>query len=330
MPRMGRVFAILLLIFTVVIGAAMTFVIRFKPAQRPASRDVVERTPQRIDRGRYLVEHVLGCMDCHSKRDLTRYGGPALGPAGAGGDCFGEQERFPGTLCMPNITPDPDTGIGTWTDGEVARAIREGVGREGQALFPIMPYREYSALSDEDTNAAVAYLRTLAPVANAVPRAHIDIPVRYLIKLAPRPLAGPVAPPAADRIATGKYLARISGCIACHTPVDRRHEPLPGQELSGGQEFNGPFGTLRSANLTPHASGLGEKTEAAFIGQFKAFAVPADSLPVVAPLANTVMPWASRAQMTNDDLGAIYAYLRSVPPIERIVEKRTAPRAPNR
>jgi hypothetical protein len=323
---MVRILAILTLIFTVVIGGAAIFVMRFKPAQRPPSTDVVEGTPARIERGRYLVNNVLGCFDCHSERDLTRYGGPAKGPTGAGGDCFGDREKFPGTLCMPNITPHPTAGIGGWTDGELKRAIREGVGRDGEALFPIMPYREYQALSEEDTNATIAYLRTLAPVDKVVPRANIDFPVKYLIKLAPQPLEGPVAePPATDRLAMGKYLARISGCIACHTPVDTRHQPIPGQELSGGQAFNGPFGTLRSANLTPHATGLGDRTEAVFVGLFKAFAGPPETLPAVTPEANTVMPWASRAQMTDADLGAIFAYLHSVPAIERTVEKRTPP-----
>ncbi|HEY0715871.1 MAG TPA: cytochrome C [Polyangia bacterium] len=323
---MVRILAILGLLFTVVIGGAALFIVRFKPAQRPPSTDVVERTPARIERGRYLVNHVLGCFDCHSERDLTRYGGPAKGPTGAGGDCFGAREKFPGTLCMPNITSHPTAGIGAWTDGEIKRAIREGVGRDGQALFPIMPYTEYKALSEEDTNAAVAYLRTLAPVDKVVPRADIDFPVKYFIKLAPQPLAGDVPePPAGDRLAMGKYLARISGCIACHTPVDSRHQPVPGQELSGGQEFSGPFGKLRSANLTPHATGLGDRSETAFVALFKAYAGPPESLPVVSPEANTVMPWTSRAQMTEADLATIYADLRSVPPIERVVEKRTPP-----
>ncbi|HEY0707740.1 MAG TPA: cytochrome C, partial [Polyangia bacterium] len=321
---MVRILAILGLIFTVVIGGAAVFVVRFKPAQRPPSTDVVERTPARIERGRYLVNNVLGCFDCHADRDLTRYGGPLKGPLGAGGECFGEREKFPGTLCMPNITPHPTSGIGNWTDGEIKRAIREGIGRDGQALFPIMPYTEYKALSEEDTNAAVAYLRTIESVDKVVPRAHIEFPVKYFIKLAPKPLDGPVAdPPAGDRLALGKYLARVSGCISCHTPVDKRHLPIAGQELSGGQEFTGPFGTLRSANLTPHATGLGDRTEAAFVGLFKAFAGPPESLPAVTPDANTVMPWTSRAQLTEADLGAIYAYLRSVPAIERAVEKRT-------
>jgi mono/diheme cytochrome c family protein len=326
MRAMGRVMAILFLLFTLVVGTAATFVIRYKPRQRPPSSATVARTPERVERGRYLAESVLGCMDCHAKHDLTHFGNPITGPMGAGGDCFGAQEKFPGTLCMPNLTPDPETGLGTWSDGEIARAVREGVGRDGRALFPIMPYGEYRALSDSDTDAVVAYLRALPPVRNPVPRADIDFPVKFFIKLAPTPLDGPVPDPnRQDRVALGHYLARVSGCIACHSPVDQRHQPLAGQELSGGQEFTGPFGVLRSANLTPHATGLGNRDEAAFVGMFKAFDVPVADLPVVTPKDGTIMPWLSRARMTEADLGAIYAYLRTVPAIERVVEKRARP-----
>jgi hypothetical protein len=324
---MARILAILFLLFMFVIGGAGVCVVRYQPRQRPAGTETVALTPERIARGRYLAESVLGCMDCHAKHDLTRYGGPVQGPLGGGGDCFGA-ERFPGTLCMPNLSPDRQTGLGAWSDGEIKRALREGVSRDGRALFPIMPYREYRALSDSDADAVVAYLRSLPAVNNPIPRAHIDFPVKYLIKLAPRPLDGPVPDPHDDEIARGQYLARVSGCIACHTPVDPRHEPLRGQELSGGQEFTGAFGTLRSANLTPHATGLGDRTREAFVGMFKAFAVPASALPVVDPKDGTIMPWVSRAGITDADLGAIYAYLRSVPPIERVIEKRPRPAMP--
>lgn len=321
----GRIFAILAILFAVVIGAASYFVVSYRPSQRPPSAEVVERTPARVERGRYLVEHVLGCLDCHAKRDHTRFGGPVVGPPGAGGACFGANERFPGTLCIPNLTPDAETGTGRWSDGELARAIREGVGKDGRALFPIMPYNEYRALSDEDTRAVIAYLRSLPAVKNPVPPPDIDFPVKFFIKLAPSPLPGPVPEPGADRVAHGKYLARVAGCIACHSPVDQRHRPVPGQELSGGQQFAGPFGVLHSTNLTPHATGLHDRTEAAFVATFKAFAVPPEALPRAEPKDGTMMPWLSRAGMTEADLGAIYAYLRSVPPIERTVTRRTPP-----
>src|SRR5204863_7732271 len=134
------------------------------------------------------------------------------------------------------------------------------------------------------------------------------------IKMAPRPLAGAVAEPDhKDRLAYGQYLARVGGCQQCHTPVDERHLPLPGQQFSGGQEFKFAGMMVRSANITPHATGLGDRDEKAFVGLFKAFALPASDLPVVPIQANTVMPWLTRANMTEEDLGSIYAYLKTVP-----------------
>jgi hypothetical protein len=130
-------------------------------------------------------------------------------------------------------------------------------------------------------------------------------------------------------VAYGRYLATVSGCQFCHTPVDKMHQPVTGKEFSGGQEFKGPWGTLYSANITPHATGLGDRTEQAFVGMFKAFAMPGDQLPVVPPAQNTAMPWLTRAQMSEADLGAIYTFLKTVPAIEHVVEKRPRPTMPD-
>ena len=316
-------------VVVLLVGGVSAFVATFKPKQRPASSETVERTPARLERGKYLVQAVLGCMDCHTTKDLTRFGLPDKGPPGGGGDCLGKDLGMPGTVCPSNITPDPDTGLGAWTDGEILRAIREGVSRDGRGLFPLMPYGAYKNISEEDGRSVVAFLRTLAPVKNAVPLPEIAFPVSFFVKMAPKPLPGPVAEPnTQDRAAHGQYLAAVSGCKFCHTPVDSRKVTLPGQDFSGGQEFPGPWGVVRSANLTPHATGLGERDEAAFVGVFKAFAVPPADLPEVPLAQNTIMPWLSRAQMTPEDLGAIFTYLRSMPPIERAVEKRPLPAMP--
>ena len=148
-------------IFLPLMAAVLAVWVRtYKPDLRPAPTISVARTPAQVTRGRYLAEHVSGCIGCHSHRDWSRFGGPIVGPLGAGGDCLGEDDGMPGTICIPNLTPDRTTGLGRWSDGEVMRAVREGVDREGHALFPFMPYAEYRALSDADTRALVAYLRT--------------------------------------------------------------------------------------------------------------------------------------------------------------------------
>jgi len=328
-PEAGGILLPILVILVLIIGGISVFVGTYTPKQRPAPTETVEATPQRLARGAYLAENVFGCFDCHSKLDLKRFGAPPIGPKGAGGDCFGEAEGFPGTVCGSNITPDPETGLGAWTDGEVMRAVREGVSRDGRGLFPMMPYTQYRAISDDDLRAVVAYLRSLPPVKNAVPATQVKFPVSFFVKLAPQPLDGPVASPDQnDPVAYGKYLAKVSGCQFCHTPVDKKHQPIAGMDFSGGQEFPGPWGIVRSANITPHATGLGERDQQAFVGQFKAFDIAPEELPAVEAKDNTVMPWLSRAKMTEADLGAIYAFLKTVKPIERTVEKRTHPALP--
>jgi mono/diheme cytochrome c family protein len=321
----------------IVMGAAILFgailvviaiiVMTYKPKQRPASAEAFERTPARVERGRYLVEQAIGCVECHSKRDMAVFAGPIVGPHGAGSDCIGAEQGAPGKICFPNITPDNETGLGTWTDGEILRAIREGVSRDGRALFPMMPYTEFSALSEEDGKAIVAYMRTMPPVKNAIPRTEVKFPIGFFIKFAPRPLDGPVAEPDdKDRVAYGKYLAKVTGCQFCHTPVDDHHQTVAGREFAGGQEFPGG---IRSANLTPHATGLGARDEQAFIGMFRAWAgTPIEALPKIDPKENTLMPWLVSGHMTDADLGAIYAFLHTLPAIDNAVPKRPGPGSP--
>lgn len=303
-----------------VVGLA-TFFALMTPRQRPASLETVARTPEKMARGRYLVEHVLDCNGCHTARDWSRWAGPLQGAKGAGGDCLSEEHGFPGRICAPNITMDRQTGIGAWTDGEILRATREGVDREGKALFPLMPYTEYRALSEEDARAVAAYLRTYRPVRHAVAETEIDFPVSLFVKMAPRDLEGPVPEPdRSDPVHYGEYLATVAGCRYCHTPVDDRNQPIRGRAFAGGQEFRGPWGTVRSSNLTPHVTGLGERSRESFISLFRVYTDPGAAVPAP-PGRNTVMPWLSLAGMTDDDLSAIYDYLRTVPPIESVVEK---------
>lgn len=323
MRGLGKVFLAGAALLVAVLAAAAGYVLAAEPDLRPPAAEKIEPTPERLERGRYLAVHVLSCFDCHTERDWSRYGGPNVGPMGAGGHCFTPEDGFPGTICSPNITPDRETGIGTWTDGEILRAIREGVDRHGNALYPRMPYLEYRHLSDEDSHSVVAYLRSIPAVRQPMPETRITFPASFFIKRLPKPLDGPVPKPdEKDRIVYGRYLAEISGCKSCHTPVNRRQEPIEELAFSGGHEFTGPFGTVRASNLTFHETGMGARTREEFIGIFKAFSdVEAVAVPID-PRDNTVMPWFALAGMSEADLGAIYDYLRTVPAIENRVERR--------
>lgn len=294
-----------------------------KPAQRAASTETVERTPERLARGQYLVNNAADCAGCHSERDAAIFGLPIKeGRAAAGGFTWDAKIGFPGSITAPNLTSDPETGLGSWTDGEILRAMREGVRRDGTALFPIMPYPHLRNLSDEDAKSIVAYLRSMPPVKHVTPKRYLNFPLNFIVKFMPKPLEGPVAGPAPnDSVARGQYLAEIGGCHECHTPHMEKGELDETRAFAGGWEMIGPWGRVVSSNITPHpTTWLGQTTKEEFIARFKAFEnFDARTAPKPAPGRNTVMPWLTAGGMTADDLGAIYDYLRAVPPIENHV-----------
>lgn len=296
------------------------FVFLARPLSRAPQDVVAGAAPERLARGEYLAMATTGCIDCHSKRDFTRYAGPPVAPLGAHADCFDEGVGVPGLVCPPNITSDRETGLGAWTDGEILRAMREGVSRDGRPLFPLMPYEDFRHLSDEDALSIVAYLRTLPAATYKAPLPKLDFPLPVVIRFIPKPLEGPViAPPRSDAMAYGKYLTTVGGCAFCHTTLDAQMTPIPGREWAGDNEFRGPWGVVRTANLSPDETGLGEKTKENFIGLFRAFGSVEGEVPQGAP--NTIMPWALYKNLTDEDLGIIYDYLKAQKPISHVVEK---------
>jgi hypothetical protein len=312
---------VLLAVVALVAGGVTWLSVR-KPESRPPSTEKVQANAAQIERGKYVVEHVSDCLGCHSDH-VTRFGFPVKpGSEGQGGFVFDKNLGFPGVVAAQNITPDPEFGLGKWTDGEIIRAFREGVDRNGDALFPMMPYQHLRSMSDEDAKSVVAYLRTLKPIRNSVPAKHIDFPVNLLVKFAPKPVDGTVkAPNPHDGAAYGKYLTTIGGCYECHTPHDDKNALIAEKAFSGGWEMKGPWGRNFTANLTP-AKGtyIAQATKAEFIGRFRAFAsLNANTSPSPAPGHNTIMPWLAFAGMTDNDLGAIYDYLKTVKPIENKV-----------
>lgn len=331
MPKLLRITLITIAGLALVVAGGIAFLALRPPKRRPPSPEKISLEPARIERGRYLALHVTDCLGCHSDHDFERFGMPIKrGTEGQGGFAFDEKLGVPGVVCAQNITSDPDDGLARWTDGEVLRAMREGVDRDGRALFPMMPYGAYRSLSDEDARAIVAYIRTLPAIRRSVPPKRIRFPLNLLLKSVPRPLDGPVPPvsDASDHLGYGRYLATIAGCRGCHTTEDARHRPIPGMEFAGGIEFRGPWGTSRSANLTPEAhTWMGRATKDEFIGRFKAFVPLAEGVSPVAPKGqNTVMQWLPFSGMTVEDLGAIYDYLKTVPPVRHDVV--TFPDAP--
>ena len=136
-----------------------------------------------LERGRYLANHVAVCMDCHSKRDYNRLAGPVIpGTFGSGGEEFGKNYGLPGTYYAKNITP---FALKSWSDTEVLLAMTAGVSKDGKPLFPLMPYANYGKMDESDAMAILAYLRTLEPVENVVPKSKPIAPLKLAMKIMP-------------------------------------------------------------------------------------------------------------------------------------------------
>jgi hypothetical protein len=238
----------------------------FGPHARALTNRSFQRTPERLARGRYLVEAVAGCMDCHAPHDWTRHDAPVLpGMEGARQEVSAVVRGLPGRIVAPNLTRDPETGAGTWSDDALVRAIREGIGHDGRALFPMMPYGHFRSLPDEDVASIVVYLRSLPPVRNLLAKTELAFPVKYLIRSVPQPLTGP-APQVdvSNPVRRGAFLVNVAGCADCHTP-QKMGQPVPGMDLSGGQILEGPWGRVASANLTTDPSGIPYYDENMFV-----------------------------------------------------------------
>ena len=296
----------------------------YLPRQQPTQEWAVEATPELIERGRYLTINVFQCVDCHSERDWTLYGGPPVEPIGAGRECMDKnsaprgvnvgETTFPGRMCIRNITQDVETGIGGWTNGEIVRAVREGVDRDGNGLFPIMPYFIYRHIADEDIRAMLAYLRSMPAVKSIRPEKEIEFPMSSMVQLWPEPVTEAiVAPPPSDTVAYGEYVSRVARCEFCHTPRNpRSFDTDPARHLAGGMPFFLNGKTLWAMNLTPHKTGLGSWTREQFLARFKLHGTPTP----VAPEANTLMNWNAFAGMSEADVNALWDYFMSVPPVE--------------
>ena len=312
--KIFRVLGVVLGLVVLAVAGGLTYVKTALPNVGPAPELTVEGTPAQVERGKYLANHVAVCTDCHSQRDFSRFAGPVVpGTFGAGGEKFGPEMGFPGTFYAKNITP---YALKDWTDGEIYRAITAGVSRNGEALFPVMPYHSFGQLDDRDIYAVIAYLRTLPAVQHDVPASEAAFPMSIILRTMPRKGTPQVRPEKTDVLAYGKYMTTFAGCGDCHTKRDKG-QPLPGMEFAGGMEFQMPHAMLRSANLTPDPeTGLGNWTEDMFVSRFKLYADSAYQAPPVAQHDfNTVMPWGQYADMEESDLKAIFTYLKSLQPV---------------
>ncbi|WP_281226353.1 c-type cytochrome [Flavobacterium aquiphilum] len=285
----------------------------------------VRPTASKLERGKYLANHVCVCMDCHSTRNWNEFSGPLVdGTIGKGGEVFDQRFGFPGSFYSKNITP---SGIGDWSDAEVLRAIASGVSKNGQALFPIMPHPHFGQMDKEDLESIIVYLRTLKPIENIVPESKADFPMNFIINTIPKEPRFSKKPNVHDAVAYGSYLFNAASCSECHTKHEKG-EPIEGMELAGGFEFPMVTGGIaRSANITQDkVTGIGKWSEADFVKRFKSYTDSTYvSNKVVKGNFNTVMPWTMYGGMNEQDLKSIYAYLKTIKPIHNNVVKFVNP-----
>ena len=183
MKKLLKIAGVILLAVLILVLGVIAYIKLALPDVGEAPYLTIERTPQRIERGRYLANHVAVCMDCHSTREWNKYAGPMAAVGfGGGGEVFNQQMGFPGEFYAPNLTP---YALKDWTDGEILRAITTGVNKEGKALFPVMGYHRFGQMDKEDVYSIVAYLRTLEPVKKDIPESKADFPVNILINTMP-------------------------------------------------------------------------------------------------------------------------------------------------
>ncbi|MGZ8290891.1 MAG: c-type cytochrome [Telluria sp.] len=257
-------------------------------------------SPATIDRGKYLMDGVVACANCHMARGPR---GEYLMDKGLSGGMPFDDKMF--KSYAPNITQDRETGIGKWTDAQLGKAIREGIRPDGRVLGPPMPVEFYRHLSDADLAAIIAVLRMEPAVRNVVPKSQFNFPLPP--SYGP-PVVGVKTPSRADKVKYGEYLVTIGHCLECHTQRDQKGMLVMSSLGSGGRVFPGPWGESVSRNLTPHDTGLKTWSDAQISTAVRG-GVNRDGAPYKPPMA-----FQHYKNINDADMAAITAYLRTLPP----------------
>ena len=261
-----------------------------------------------IARGKHLVFSSAHCINCHSNKNPDSLIALGQDIPLSGGVLF---DVGIAKIYSKNITPDKETGIGRYTDEEIARVLRYGVHPDGSPVLDFMPFHN---TSDEDLTAIISYLRAQKPVRNVIPENRYSVMGKVVRAFLIKPV-GPDGdvPKAVKRDTTaayGKYLAvNVAECNGCHTKRDLAGK-FTGESFAGGNEIEG----FVTPNLTPDASGrIYNWSQQNFIDRFRMGKL----------YPNSPMPWNSFKRMTDDELKAIYKFLRSTKPVktEKIVTK---------
>ncbi len=325
LQKLAKGLGVTLLVIGALLAAGISATVGWRPIIGPRARPLTARTfeatPARLERGKYLATTVTGCLYCHSDLDTSVAGaGITYKPGTEGAGRSLETDGLP-FLHSPNITSHREAGAGGWSDDALARAIREGIGSDGRALFPMMPYQNFRQMSEEDLASVVVYIRTLKPTARTHPKPATPFPLNRLIYSMPQPVTEPVPEPdVSTPVKRGEYLTRMAGCGDCHTPMNDKGQYLEQLKLAGGGlvQMTGVRPTVASKNLTPATNGIPYYNEELFLEVIRTGRVRERQL-------SDLMPWAYYRNMTDEDLKAIFAYLKTVKPIEHYVDNEVPP-----
>jgi len=317
---MKKFFALTAICSVIIMAAYFSACNNKTETKETSDKDSIKKV---LEKGEYLALHVAACMDCHSKRDFNQYSGPIIpGTEGGGGEVFDQRVGLPGMVVGKNITPDNETGIGTWTDDDLLKAITQGISKNGDTLFPIMPYPNFNRMAKEDLLSIIAYIRTLKPIRNKIPARQLMVPIAmaYPGPALQSSIDGNVRPPESDKVKYGEYLVTMADCGTCHSPLTPQGPDMT-RMFAGGYMFNMETFKVVSPNITPDSTtGIGAWNEAQFLHKFTQYREE-KSYNFNPGKDNTIMPLSLLAGIKDEDLKAIYAYLKTVKPISNKIEK---------
>lgn len=316
---MKKIILRVLLGLAVIILLAISYILIAydKKFEAPMPSIIASNDPAVIERGRYLAFGPAHCATCHTA--------PENFEAMMKGEAFPMAGGFeinipPGHFRAPNITPDKETGIGAYTDAELARAMRHSVKRSGRVLFPFMPYQN---MSDADLTALVSFMRAQKPVKHEVKPSEYTFLGKFIVAFGLlKPESPKTAPPASvvidSSVAYGEYIANhVANCMGCHTARDMKSGKFTGPAFAGGMVFppeaiSKGYG-FQTPNLTPdeETGVMAGWNESTFVTRFASGRVHAGS----------PMPWENFANISRTEAKAIYAYLMSLKPVKNKIEK---------
>lgn len=272
----------------------------------------MQTSPDIVARGKKLT--LTLCAGCHRDPETGELTGTQMKDAPA---------EF-GTIYSQNITQDKEYGIGNWTPAEIMYLLRTGIKKDGVYSPPYMA--KLPLMADDDINAIIAFLKSDDPIVAAINKADQPSEPGFLTKLLcniawkpfPLPEKRIEMPNSTDKIALGKYLAHNLDCYSCHSADFKSNNFLDPPQSAG--YFGGGNPTLNyegevvpTSNLTPHATGIGGWTEEQFI-----LAVKSGIMEGEPKLQYPMQPY---ALLSDYEVSAIFAYLKTIPPIDNEVAR---------